>query len=273
MSPTLLALAATVVLAGSSRMTKYLAGSFPHLQLVGPLLLLNSALVVPFAAVVHWHLTTPILLLHLASAATLVVGSFCMFELFSQGSAAAVAVGQAMTPLPALGFSVLLLASPVTTTQAIGGIVVTVAALAALGPVFGRLSRGRAVVTVALAAALNGLLVVLTKLLSDRGAALPEIYVARTAVAGVVSCLIVPPRHIPLRALPRLTFRSALQTVYFVLLIAAIERGSPATVQTIVATTPILLLATDALVHRQRPPVRLAVAAVGVVAGVALAVA
>ena len=104
-----LALAAAVVLAVSSAFTKRLVGEFAHRQLIGPLLLLNGLLVVPFAALAHWRITWPILLLHGLSAATLVVGSFCVFELFSEGSTAAVAIAQAMAPMPALAFSRILL--------------------------------------------------------------------------------------------------------------------------------------------------------------------
>ena len=49
---------------------------------------------------------------------------------------------------------------------------------------------------VAIAATMNGLLIVLTKLLSDRGATLPEIYVFRTAVAGAAYLALIPPRGI-----------------------------------------------------------------------------
>ncbi len=94
-----------------------------------------------------------------------------------------------------------------------------------------------------IAATTNGLLIVLTKLLSNRGVTLPEIYTVRTALAGAVYLVLIPPRGIPLAGYPRLAIRSSLQTAYFVLLIAAVQRGHPATVQTIVATTPLLLLA------------------------------
>jgi drug/metabolite transporter (DMT)-like permease len=271
-SASLLALAAAVVLAGSSIVTKRLAGSFPHRQLIGPLLLLNGLLVAPAALFVRWHLSPTVLLLQALSAACLVVGSFCVFDLFSQGSAAAVAVAQAMTPIPALVFSFLLLAAPITSLQAVGCVVVTAAVLVALGPAFGELSRRRAVATVVLAAALNGLLVVLTKLLSEHGLGIAEIYVTRTLAAGVLACAIARPRDIPLRAIPKLAYRSALQTAYFVLLIAAVERGSPATVQTLVATTPVVLLAAHVVARRERPPSRLTIAAFGVIAGVVLAV-
>jgi drug/metabolite transporter (DMT)-like permease len=272
-SPALLALASALVLAVSSLMTKRLAVSFPHRQLVGPLLLLNCALVVPFSIWSPWRMSASIVALHLASAVTLAFSSFCVFDLFRQGSAAAVSVAQAITPVPALACSVLLLASPLTVWQAAGDIVVSVGVVAALGPSFGEFSRVRAIVTVLLAATLQGLLVVLTKLLTDRGVGVGEIYVTRTAIAGGLACALVPPRAIPLRAMPPLTLRSALQSGYFILMIFAVQRGRPATVQTLVATTPLLVLALDAIASRKRPPLRLAVVSLAVVAGVALAVA
>lgn len=272
MNHVVLALAAAVVLAASARTTKLLAVSFPHRQLIGPLLLLNGLLVTPLGFFSDWRVSWAIVVIQLASVVTLVGGSFCMFELFRRGSAAAVSVGQAMAPVPALVFSFALLSAPISAWQVAGVLVVTSAVLLALGPVFGQLSRRHAIAIVVLGAGLNGLLVVLTKMGTDRGLGVAEIYVSRTLLAGVIACLVVPPRDIPLSALPKLTFRSALQTLYFVLLILAVERGSPATVQTLVATSPLLVLAVDAVQERARPPLRLTFAAVGVIAGVALAV-
>ena len=272
MTAAILALAAAVVLAVASAFTKRLVSDFAHRQLIGPLLLLNALLVLPVAALAHWRLSWQILLLHGLSAATLMVGSFCVIELFSEGTAAAVAVGQAMAPMPALVFSLILLSSTVTGMQALGDVTVTVGVLAALGPAFGEFSRARTVALVALAAATSGLLVVLTKLLANRGAGIGEIYVARTALAGLAAAVLVRPRDIPFRALPQLTLRSALQTGYYLLLIAAVERGSPTTVQTLAATTPLLLLAAGVVVRRQRPSGRITFAALAVVCGVALVV-
>nr|HVW18861.1 EamA family transporter [Solirubrobacteraceae bacterium] len=260
------------MLAWSSQITKGLAMSFPHRQLVAPLLLINCLLVAPFCLGSPFRESVTIAVLQVASAATLVGGSFAIFDLFRQGSAAAVAVGQAITPVPALAFSLLLLSSSVTVWQAVGDVVVSAAVLLALGPVFGQLSRLRAAVTVLLAAAFNGLLVVLTKLLTDRGVGVAEIYATRTGLAGVAARMIVAPRDIPLGAYRPLTVRSAMQSAYFVLLILAVQRGSPVTVQTLAATTPIMLLVADAVLGRRRPPARLVLAALGVMAGVALSV-
>jgi drug/metabolite transporter (DMT)-like permease len=55
-------------------------------------------------------------------------------------------------------------------------------------------------------------------------------------------------------------------------MIFAVERGSPSTVQTLVATTPLMVLTLDAVTSARRPPLRLILAAVAVVAGVALSV-
>lgn len=273
MSPELLALSSAFVLAVSSRFTKGLAVRFPQRQLVGPLLLLNSLLVMPFGLFAEWRLTPTIAALNVASAVTLAVGSFCIFDLFRQGSAAAVAVAQAIAPVPALIFSVLLLEAPIAPVQAVGDVVVSVAVVVALAPAFGQFSRKRAIVTVVLAASLQGLLVVLTKLLTDRGVGVSEVYITRTALGGALACALVPPRAIPLRAIKPLTLRSALQSSYFLLMILAVQRGTPATVQTLVATTPLMVLALDTIASRQRPPARLVAASLAVVAGVALAVA
>ena len=273
MSATGFAVVAALTLVGATIYTKRLATDFPHHQLIGPLFLFNSALVVPFAFFVHWHLGWRIYVLHVVSALMLIIGSYCIFDLVAHGSAAAVAVGTAMTPLPALIFSALLLSASITGYQAAGAVVVTAGVMLALAPAFDLLSRRRAAASVLISATTNGMLVVLTKLLSNRGVTLPEIYTVRTAIAGVVYMALIPPRGIPLSGYPRLAIRSSLQTAYFVLLIAAVQRGHPATVQTIVATTPLLLLAWNAVVHRHRPPLRLVAASVAVVAGVALAVA
>ena len=177
-----------------------------------------------------------------------------------------------MSPMPALIFSALLLSSPVTGYQAVGAIVVTAGVLLALAPAFGLLSRRRAATMVAIAATTNGLLIVLTKLLSDRGATLPEIYVFRTALAGAAYLVLIPPRGIPITAYPRLTIRSSLQTAYFVLLIAAVQRGHPATRADDRVHDAVLLLAWISLSQRTRPPLRLVAAGTAVVVGVALVV-
>ena len=271
MSPTLLALCAAASQGVSALFTKRMVGEYPPRQLIGPLLGLNSLLVVPFLAFVHWHWSATIGLLHAASIAVMVVSSWCIFELFVHGSASAVAVGQAMTPIPAVVFTALLLSIPVTWPQAVAAAIVSLAVLAALGRSFATLPPARAIALVAAAASMNGLLVVMTKLLTERGLGVAEIYVVRTSIAAAIWIALSAPRDIPLRAVPQLLARSSFQTGYFVLVILAVERGSPATVQTRAATTPLMLVVGTLVVRRQSLPVRLVFASCAVVLGVALA--
>jgi drug/metabolite transporter (DMT)-like permease len=193
-----------------------------------------------------------------------------VFELLSHASAATVATGQALSPLPAVAFAALLLPGRVGAVHTAVAALVAVAVLASLGDVYGALGRRRALATAAAAATAGGLLVVLTKLLTNEGAGLAEIYVLRTAGAGAVWCLLAPPRSIPLRALPAMSLRAGLISLHFALVILAVERGSPVTVQTLVATSPLMLLLGSLAVRGERPPVRVTLSAAGAAAGVLL---
>jgi len=209
--------------------------------------------------------------LHLASVGALAVSSWCIFKLFVHGSASAVAVGQAMSPIPAVLFTWLLLSTPVSATQAIAAGIVSLAVLTALGGSFGGLRPLSALALVGIAASLNGLLLVLTKLLVNRGLGVAEIYCVRTSIAAVIWIALAFPRDIPWRGIPDLIARSSFQTGYFVLLILAVRRGSPAAVQTLAATTPLMLLASTFVLRRETMPIQLVLASCSVVVGVALA--
>lgn len=271
MSSTLLALLAAASLAISTVVTKRMVGEYRPSQLIGPLLGLNALLVAPVLLFTHWHGGSTVLLLQLASAGTLVFSSWCVFQLFVNGSVAAVAVAVAMAPIPAVIFTALLLTTPVTWLQVSGAALVSLAVLAALGGSFGSLHPLRAIALVTVAAGLNGLLIVLTKLLTEHGLGVAEIYVVRTSLAAAVWLALAPPRDIPGRAAPTLIVRSSFQTGYFVLLILAVQRGSPATVQTLAATTPLMLVVSTFAVRRRTLPLRLVFASCVVVLGIALA--
>jgi drug/metabolite transporter (DMT)-like permease len=268
---TLLALLAAASYAVATIFTKRMVLAYPPRQLIGPLFGLNALLVVPALPFVHWHRSGTVVLLHLGSVACLVVGAWCVFKLFVYGSASAVAVGQAITPIPAVVFTALLLTASVTWTQAIAASVMSIAVLAAVGGSFGTLPPSRAIPLVAVNAGLNGLLAVLSKLLTNRGLGVAEIYFVRTALAAVIWTAIARPRDIPVRALPRLFTRASFMTAYFALIILALQRGSPATVQTLAATTPLMLIVGTFLVRRRALPVRLVFAGCAVVLAVALA--
>jgi drug/metabolite transporter (DMT)-like permease len=270
-SATLLTLLAAASLAVATVFTKRMVSAFPPRQLIGPLFALNALLVVPFLPFVHWHVSWAIAGLHVASVATLAVAAWCIFRLYVHGSASAVAVGQAMAPIPAVAFTALLLASSVTWAQTVAAAIVSLAVLAAIGGSFGVLPPSRAIGLVVLNASLHGLLVVLSKLLTERGLGVAEIYFVRTSLAAVIWIALAPPRDIPVRAVPRLFARASFTTGYFALILLAVQRGSPATVQTLAATTPLMLLLATFLVRRRALPLRLVFASCAVVAGVALA--
>lgn len=271
MSPTLLALLAAASAAVAAIFTKRMVVEYSPRQLIGPLLALNALLVAPLLPFAHWQLSWMIVLLQLASVGTLVISSWCVFELFVHGSASAVAVGQAMTPIPAVIFTALLLSSSIGLTEVLAAMIVSSAVLVALRDAFGALRRARAVSLVAVAAAMNGLLVVMTKMLTDRGLGVAQIYFVRTSIASVIWIALALPRDIPRRALPGLFTRSSFQTGYFALVILALRRGNPATVQTLVATTPLMLLLATFVLRRRAVPMRLVLASCAVMVGVALA--
>lgn len=271
MTSTLLALLAAVSLAIAALFTKRMVGEYPPKQLIGPLLWLNSLLVVPLLPFVQWHLSLTVVALHFASVTTLVISSWCIFELFVHGSASAVMVGHAMAPIPAVLFTAVLLATPVTWPQAIAAGVVSLAVLGAIGGSFGALPARRAIALAATAASMSAMLLVITKLLSERGLGVAEIYFVRTSIAAAIWTALARPYDIPRRAVPALLTRSSFQTGYYALIILAVERGSPATVQTLAATTPLMLLVATFLVRRRAPPVRLVFASCAVVLGITLA--
>jgi drug/metabolite transporter (DMT)-like permease len=222
----------------------------------------------PFAPLTAWRFSPRIGLLLFASVATMAVAAALVFELLSYASAATVATGQALSPLPAVVFAAVLLPGRVGALHAVVAAFVAFAVLASIGDVYGALTRGRALLAAAGAATGTGLLVVLTKLLTNEGAGLTEIYVLRTAGAAAVWLLLAPPRSIPVRALPMMSLRAGLISLYFALVILAVERGSPVTVQTLVATAPLMLLLSSLAVRGERPPARVALAAAAATAGV-----
>lgn len=227
-------------------------------------------MLLPAAPFTEWRFSPRIVFLLLASVATMAVTAALVFDLLSHASAATVATGQALSPLPAVAFAGLLLPGHVGAVHASVAALVAVAVLASLGDVYGELGRRRALISAAGAATAAGLLVVLTKLLTNEGAGLAEIYVLRTAGAAAVWCLLAPPRSIPPRVLPAMSLRAGLISLHFALVILAVERGNPVTVQTLVATSPLMLLLGSLAVRGERPPLRVSLAAAGAAAGVLL---
>jgi drug/metabolite transporter (DMT)-like permease len=231
---------------------------------------LNALVLVPLVPFTAWRFSPRIVLLLLASVATMAITAALVFELLTHASAATVATGQALSPLPAVFFAALLLPGDVGALHAAVAALVAIAVLMSIGDVYGSLGRRRALITAAGAASAAGLLVVLTKLLTNEGAGVAEIYVLRTAAAGAVWIALAPPRLIPVRALPVMSLRAGLISLHFALVILAVERGSPVTVQTLVATSPLMIILGSLAVRGERPPARVSFAACLAAAGVLL---
>jgi drug/metabolite transporter (DMT)-like permease len=253
-----------------SELSKGLTLRYPARQLIAPLFFLNALLVVPAAPFVEWTWSAEIVALHLISVGLLVVTSLAIWDLYEHGSAAATVTAQSISPLPTALAVALLLPGTLEPAQAIAAIVVVLAVLLGLSDAFGPLGRRRSAATVLVAAAGTGAVTVMGRLLADRDVGVVEAYLVRTALAAIICSVIAPPRDVPLRALPSMLPRAAFITAHFLLILVGVQDGSPAVVQTAVATAPLFSLGIHAGRTRQRPSSRLIAAAVLASAGVAV---
>ena len=205
-----------------------------------------------------------------ASVAVMIVTAVAVFELFAEGSATAVTAGTAVSPLAALLFSALLLPAGAPTAEIVAAAIVASAVLFALTDSFAELTRGRAASLLGISAAGNGLLTVLGKELVDAGAGVVEIYLVRTSIAAIVLTAVFPPRNLPVRELPRMAARASAITASFLLILVGLQHGSATSVQTTVATAPLMLVAAELVFRRRRPSGRVVLASVCALAGVAV---
>jgi drug/metabolite transporter (DMT)-like permease len=215
---------------------------------------------------VSWHIAAVLC----ASVAVMIVTAVAIFDLFAEGSATAVTAGTAVSPLAALLFSALLLPAGAPTAEIVAAAIVASAVLFALTDSFAELTRGHAASLLGISAAGNGLLTVLGKELVDAGAGVVEIYLVRTSIAAIVLTALFPPRDLPLRELPRMAARASAITVSFLLILVGLQRGSATSVQTTVATAPLMLVAAELVFRRRRPSGRVVLASVCALAGVAV---
>ncbi len=228
-------------------------------------------MIVPAAPFVGWTVSWHIAAVLGASVAVMIVTAVAIFELFAEGSAAAVTAGTAVSPLAALLFSSVLLGAGGSTAEIVAATVVASAVLAALTDSFADLTRGRAAALLTISAAGNGLLTVLGKDLVDAGAGIVEIYLVRTSLAAVILLALFPPRDLPARELPKMAARASAITASFLLILLGLKRGSATSVQTTVATAPLILIAAELAFRRRRPSARIALASFVAFAGVAVA--
>lgn len=265
-----LGLLAVLANTGTGLLSKGLATRYPVRPLIGVLLFMNFLVLLPFAPFVEWHWSPQILFLHAVSAVLLAVSSVPVWDLFDAGAASATTTAQALSPLAAAVGAAIFLPGTVTAGQVLAAIAVVIGVMWALQGAFSGLGRRGTAVRIALAASGVGLLTVVTRILADQGVGVVETYVMRTGIAAAAMLLIIPPRGIPLSGVPRYFVRAIAATTFFVLVILAVQEGSPVVVQTLVAITPLVILGWESVRAREWPTARALGGAILVVAGVAL---
>lgn len=270
MTAVLFGLLSAIANAIGGELSKGLTLRFPARQLIGPLFFLNALLVVPAAPFVDWTWSGEIVVIHLVSVGLLVMTSLAIWDLYDHGSAAATVTAQSISPLPAAMAVAVLLPGTLQPFQAVAAVIVVLAVLLGLSDSFGALSRRRSMVTVLVASVGTGLVTVMGRLLADRDVGVVEAYLVRAGLAAIVCTILVPPRDVPLRALPGMLPRAAFITAHFLLILIGVQDGSPAVVQTAVATAPLFSLGIQTVLTRRRPSGRLIAAALLATVGVAV---
>ena len=270
LSAILFGLLAALANAGQALISKELTARAPARQLIGVLYLGNALVLLPFAPWVAWTWSPAIVGLHLVSVALMVGTAICVWDLLDHGTASAMTTATAMSPIPAAFAATLVLPEVIEPLHVVAAAIVVAGVLYALADAFGGLGRWGSLWRIAGAAIGTGFLTVVTTLLGDLDVGLVETYVVRTALAAVVCLALFPPWDVDRGDIPRLLGRSVVVTLYFVFVILGAQSGSPVVVQTLVATTPLFVLAVESARRRSAPPLRAVVAAVIVLAGVIL---
>lgn len=256
--------------AGQALISKELTARAPARQLIGVLYAGNALVLLPFVPFVAWNLSPLIVELHLLSVALMVATAICVWDLLDHGTASAMTTATAMSPIPAAFAAALVLPEVIEPLHVVAAVVVAGGVLYALADAFGALGRWGSAWRIAGASIGTGFLTVVTRLLGDLDVGLVETYVVRTALAAVVCLALFPPRDVARSDIPRLLGRSVVVTTYFVFVILGAQSGSPVVVQTLVATTPLFVLAVESVRRRAAPPIRAVVAALIVLVGVVL---
>ena len=256
--------------AGQALLSKDLTARAPARQLIGVLYAGNALVLLPFAPFVVWTWSAEIIGLHLVSVALMVVTAICVWDLLDHGTASALTTATAMSPIAAVLAAALFLPAVIQPLHVVAATIVVGGVLVALADAFGSLDRWGSAWRIVGAAAGTGILTVVSRLLGDLDVGLVETYVVRTTLAAVVCLALFPPRDVARADIPRLLVRSVVVTLYFVFVILGAQSGSPVVVQTLVATTPLFVLAVESIRRRSAPPIRAVAAALIVVVGVVL---
>ncbi len=270
MSAVVFGFLAALTNAGQAVISKELTYRAPARQLIGVLYLANALVLLPFAPFAVWVWSPTIVGLHLVSVALMVVTAICVWDLFDHGSASATTTATAMSPVPTALAAAVVLPGAVHPIQVVAAFVVVIGVLVALADAFAGLGHWGRTWRIIGAATGTGLLTVASTLLGDQGVGVVETYVVRTSLAAIICIAVFPPRDVARADIPRLLGRSVVVTTYFVFVILGAQTGSPVVVQTMVATTPLMILLFESIRRRTMPAARAVVAATIVAVGVAL---
>lgn len=251
-------------------MTKSITTRMPLWQVVGPLFLINALLVlpsVPFGPT--WSLPSDsVLLLHFLSVILLVISAACVFFLINRGRASSVSVGRAVSPVAVLIAAPLLLGSVESPWLVLGAIAVMMGALAPLSGEFRDLNSTVSLLLLVVLGLTEGLLTVLTAMLALEGIGLPEIYVVRTIVAGLIFTLLFPPKDLRWNDARSLVTRAVFVTGGYVFTILGVRDGDVIPVQALWATAPLLVILLEWVRYGIRPTSHTIVGALVVAFGV-----
>lgn len=261
-------LVAALANATQSILSKELTTRYPARQLIGPLYAFNALLLLPLAPFQVWAWSSPIVALHLASVGLMVGTAICIWDLLDAGAASAVTTAGALSPIATVVGVAVVVPDAFRPWQTVASAIVVGGVLLALRDAFGAMGRRGSIIRIVGAAAGTGFLTVMARALGDAGVGVVETYVVRTSLAAAIFLIAIPPRAIHGSDAPPLFIRSVVVTVYFVALIVGAQSGSPVTVQTFVATSPLLVLAWESWRAEALPSRAAFAAAVMVIVGV-----
>jgi len=251
-------------------LTKSISQRMPAWQVVGPLFLLNTLLVLPAIPIgPAWKVPSfEIFLLHAFSTILLIAGAACVFLLITRGRASSVSVGRAVSPVAVLIAGPILLGNTESRALIIGAIIVMLGALLPLRKGFEGISSGVTLGILIFLGFAEGTVTVLTAMLALQGVGLPEIYIVRTLIAGIFFTLLVLPRDLKLKDLKPLTVRAVFVTGGYLFTILGVRDGDVVPVQALWATAPMLVILLEWIRLRERPQIGAMVGAVVVAIGV-----
>lgn len=238
---------------------------------IGPLFLLNAVFAIPFIGTgPSWNLITgPVPYLHLIAALSSAVVAYILFSMVAKSTASVSSVAPAMAPAVVLLLSPLFLSTAITITQIFLVIFLMAITLYPLRNSISGINSSKTIAFMVIAALGNGAVTIIAKLLADEGVGMPETFVTRQVIAGLVFTILFPPIGLKFRDFYELVRRSFFMAIGWMTSITAIQIGSPLVVQTFLATIPIIVILIETAAYRKRPERAVIISAVLTAFGIA----